>query len=228
MSRNSLLSRPSRFLCEHCGLLILIAVHFAIHASGTLRLNEPKVWLFTNDSTLVYEFSDSPSINQVLLVRERDLLVAGTNFVYLFKEQIYRKEEESKNSEVSFGFLGKNRFPNGTASPVNEIKILTEIAEDRFLVCGTINYGKCYRLYANIGDPPKSVYELKLKDKLADNAKYNYLGYTDVRCEKQGFFQHPLNCSRFYSCFRRGLGLYRNDFDCPFVTVANGSTSLGG
>lgn len=246
MFRSLLLSCPSTLFCV---LAILIAVQNAALESGSHENgsqneeNKPKLSLFMNDSTLVYEFSNSSSINQVLLVRDRALLVAGTNFVYLLKDQIYLKANDSKDSPVfwpikSVGFLGKEPFlgknPNAANPPVNEIKILTAIDEDKFLVCGTLNQGKCYLLYANIRDfagsdpsPPNSSYELKLVDKLRDNA-YNHLGYSEVRCERQGFFQHPLNCSRFYSCLPMGFGLKRKELDCPYVKLGNEWTSLGG
>ena len=216
MSGNRLLKYRLSSFCE-----LFIFILIAILAIRVNCENYPKVLISSNDSTLVYTFHNSPSIHQVLLVPKRGgLLVAGTDFIYLLENEVYRKDEKYEPGKA---FLGKASFPNSTAYPVNEIKIMVPIDEDQYFVCGTINDGKCYLLNTK---HPSNV--LELGDKLTDVGRFNYLGYSGIRCEKQGFFQDPFNCSRFFSCFRRSYGLFRSKLkDCPYVRLEDEYTSLG-
>lgn len=226
MSRKSLLQtiRSSSLLC----LLILITVLFSNCVSFRNELR-PKVSLFTNGTTLVYEFNDSPSITQILRVRQtneqkiekRGLLLAGTNFLYLLKDPTYQNATVSKNTKVPFYFFSKDQFPNGAAFPVNEIKVLTAINEYQFFVCGTINDGKCYLLLANLSDlAGMDLFRLESDDSekypTIKHSKYDYLGYSKVECEKEGYYQNPLNCSQFYTCLPTISTLGLGKSDCPF------------
>lgn len=232
MSRNCVLEDRRSFsfpfkLFIFSLIFFLIAIHFANRVTCENENQfKSQVSCVENDSTLVYTFAEQPSINQVLSVEDSYLLVAATNSVYFFKDETYKKEIEKENRKqikdypksfyINASIIGNKQFENTDLdSPMNELRILVPF-DDQFLVCGTINDGMCYLLDAQVDHSSNST-KFKLDDdKLANGTKLNHLGHSEILCKLKGYFQDPLNCSRFYSCYRKGPSLYRSPIkDCP-------------